>query len=189
MYKGKKQLKILKDQAVDIRATAPFHVVEFADGAPLRVLGPNSSEDRRWKNHFREPCVIEVVTDEEALWSYHLKTFPRSEHPDPTPVEIPLDMTRPESIEEMMARMINARFSVMAEAAGFETEEEANDFDTGEPDEWSSPYELQDMQADSPFYEEAQDDRKKQLDSEAPAVDNENQQGTETEGTDQPSPG
>lgn len=51
------------------------------------------------------------------------------ELPDPTPVEIPLDMKRPETVQEMMARMVRTEVSQMAASRGMESFEESFDFD------------------------------------------------------------
>lgn len=52
-----------------------------------------------------------------------------AELPDPTPVSIPLKFQREESSEARMRRMIKQEMSAVADDAGWETEEEANDFD------------------------------------------------------------
>lgn len=48
---------------------------------------------------------------------------------DPKPIEIPAGMKRPESINEMMARLVKNEISVMASRQGFETLDEASDFE------------------------------------------------------------
>lgn len=155
MQEGDGKLRLLADQTLWLRATAPFHVLETdKEGTPLRVLGPNSVEDRRYKIQVRELTYVEVKT--QGAWSYDLRTFPRCEITDPTPMEIPLGMTKPETLEEIMARMIKSRFEIMAADNGYETEDEANDFEVGNEDDWKSPYELQEMQEDTPFFEEAE---------------------------------
>lgn len=53
-----------------------------------------------------------------------------------TPVEVPLGWNAPESIEVTIARMVRAQLSVAADAAGFETLDEAYDFDMPEGDDF-----------------------------------------------------
>lgn len=53
------------------------------------------------------------------------------------PLAIPYDRTRPESLQEQIARMVQSHFSMMADNAGEETFEEANDF--GDSEEFISP--------------------------------------------------
>lgn len=181
MQSGDGKLRLLADQTLWIRATAPFHVLEVdEDGTPLRVLGPNSAEDRRYKLQTRALMHVEIKTEGE--WSYDLRTFPRGEHPDPTPLEIPLGMTKPETLEEIMARMIKSRFEMMAADNDMETEEEANDFDVGAEDDWHSPYELQEMQEDSPFFEEVSppEDNQPKASPETAPEEPESQAATET---------
>lgn len=57
------------------------------------------------------------------------------EIPDPTPIEVAPGAIRPESLTSIMQRMIRQHLSQAAEEHGFESLEEANDFDVGE-DEW-----------------------------------------------------
>lgn len=56
------------------------------------------------------------------------------EIPDPTPIEIPVGMGKPESIEDMIQRLMVTDQLKRLREGEMETEEEANDFDTGEPD-------------------------------------------------------
>lgn len=56
------------------------------------------------------------------------------ELPDPTPVAMPLDCKRPESLTEQIRRMIRGEMSNQAAAEGKETFEEANDFEVPEED-------------------------------------------------------
>ncbi len=66
---------------------------------------------------------------------------------DDTPVEIPVSMTKPESMEEMMARLIAERIASTATAQGFDTWEEDEDFEDEDPDLLDfTPYELNELQ-------------------------------------------
>lgn len=65
-----------------------------------------------------------------------------------TPVEVPLGWNAPESIEVTIARMVRTQLSMAAEAAGFETMDEAYDFDMSEGDDFEehlTPAELHAM--------------------------------------------
>lgn len=55
------------------------------------------------------------------------------ELPDPTPIEIPVGRMRPESLTDIVRRLVVEGLSVQASKDGFETVDEANDFDI--PDE------------------------------------------------------
>lgn len=70
------------------------------------------------------------------------------EIPDPTPVAMPLNYKRPESLTEMMRRMIRQQMSEAAEASGAESFEEANDFEIAseDPEDSITPY--QDLGSD-----------------------------------------
>lgn len=77
----------------------------------------------------------------------------RKEIPDQTPVELPLGYKAPETLEQLMARMIrNAEFNRIREAAGAETFEEADDFEVGdEENDGLSQYQLSQMQEEHPI--------------------------------------
>lgn len=73
-----------------------------------------------------------------------------SEVLDDTPLEIPMECKRPESLASMIGRLIQSQLYQRAVSQeGMETIEEADDFDV-EGDDFSSPYELR---ADQEFDE------------------------------------
>lgn len=73
------------------------------------------------------------------------------ELPDPTRVEIPVGFQKPESIEEKIARAIYTHeWRKRMEDSGFETPEEADDFDVNDDvDLPTTQYELSAMQEDA----------------------------------------
>lgn len=56
------------------------------------------------------------------------------ELPDPTPIAIPVGFNRPETLQEQIRRLVRNEFSQVAAATGFETFDEANDFDVPDAD-------------------------------------------------------
>lgn len=69
------------------------------------------------------------------------------EYLDPTPVEWPLGVSVPESLEQKIARMVRLGVSEAADRDGFETFEEADDFDVDDPEAVpGSTHELDDDQ-------------------------------------------
>lgn len=75
------------------------------------------------------------------------------ELPDPTPVEIPVGFQRPESLQEQIKRLVRTELSAQAQAEGFESFEEADDFEVGDDYDPSSPHELDDAQESAPLPE------------------------------------
>lgn len=73
----------------------------------------------------------------------------RRETPDPTPVAWPAGVRRPETLAEQIRRMVRLHVSQMAQEQGFESFEEADDFDSDDDDEFRSPYELTEMQEEA----------------------------------------
>lgn len=70
------------------------------------------------------------------------------EYIDPAPVEWPLGVDVPESLEQKIARMVRMGVSDHAEQQGLETFEESNDFDVDDPEALpGSVHELDDDQA------------------------------------------
>ncbi len=68
------------------------------------------------------------------------------ECPDKTPIEIPLGYTAPESLSDLIARIVhNQNFQAQLNAQGADTIEEAEDFDTGDDDEIKSEHEMSEM--------------------------------------------
>lgn len=75
------------------------------------------------------------------------------EYPDPTPVEIAMELKRPETMDEKIRRIVATRISEQAAEQGSESFDEANDFDIKddfEVDEPASPHEIFDMEPEYP---------------------------------------
>lgn len=144
-------------EQVTIRASGAFIVYAVGEsGQRLRILGPNNAQKRSLVFVVPACKELEIETEESTAWQIETKTVPeRREHLDPTPVEIPVGVIRPESLESIMARMINERFSQMAEEKGLETFEEADDFDIDD-DLPKTPYEMVDLDPEEPFYPDAE---------------------------------
>jgi len=63
------------------------------------------------------------------------------EVPDPTPLRIPGGFKRPETLQEQVARLVRGSISREAEAAGYETFEESEDFDVDDEFDPRTPFE------------------------------------------------
>lgn len=73
------------------------------------------------------------------------------EIPDPTPVVMPLGYERPESLSDVVARMVRIHISKQAHEMGLETFEEADDFSMDGDDEvLPSQYEMKGMEEERP---------------------------------------
>lgn len=60
---------------------------------------------------------------------------------DDTPVAIPLRFSRPETLAEQVRSLLYGELSRFADSQGYETMEEADDFDVGDDFDPASPYE------------------------------------------------
>lgn len=80
------------------------------------------------------------------------------ELPDDTPVEMPLKFKRPPTLQEQIKSMVRRELSDVASQQGFESFEEADDFDVDDGEELPpSNYEFKDMPADGSFRSAKQD--------------------------------
>lgn len=68
---------------------------------------------------------------------------------DDTPVSLPLRFRRGENITQQVQRLVAGELSRMAENAGYESFEEANDFDVGDDYDPKSEHEIDTMQEDN----------------------------------------
>lgn len=80
-----------------------------------------------------------------------------AEFPDGTPVEVPLRFSRPPTLEERMKMFIRSqRMQEVAQAAGMESFQEADDFEIDDPDEALTPYELSQLMEHAPVMRQEQ---------------------------------
>jgi hypothetical protein len=79
------------------------------------------------------------------------ETPTRQEEPDPTPMAIPDNCQHPETMEEIMRRLIRVEVSRSAMASDYGTFDDEDDFteDDEEPD-LTTPYTVQDMEEENP---------------------------------------
>ena len=78
-----------------------------------------------------DPATGEVRLDEHG-----------HELPDPRPMEVPLGMKKPETIAEVVQRLVRHQVSQYAAMNGMETFEEAEDVEVDDEFDPSTPYEL-----------------------------------------------
>lgn len=76
---------------------------------------------------------------------------------DPTPVAIPVRFLRTENIYDEVTRVVRQELSLQAQAQGFESFEEADDFDVGDDYDPSSAYELDQEQENFAYAEPTRD--------------------------------
>lgn len=65
------------------------------------------------------------------------------EIPDPTPIEVPAGMKRPETLAEQVQRLVRRQVSDYAALHGHETFEEADDLEMDDDFDPSTPYEVE----------------------------------------------
>lgn len=112
---------------------------------------------------------------------YHGKNG--KEYPRPEPVEMPIGAKKPESLEQKLRKIIRSeKMQAAVSAAGYETFEDANDFDTGEED-LTSGFELpEDGNFGNVVEEEPVESAPGPLDSEGKSGDAESISSSDSEG-------
>lgn len=71
------------------------------------------------------------------------------ELPDQRPVEWPANIKRPLSLQEEIQRFVRVEMAQRAADYGFETFEEADDFNVEDEEDFVSPYEMTELQEDA----------------------------------------
>lgn len=105
----------------------------------------------------------------------------KMEIPDKTPVELPIGYRAPETLEQLIARLVrNQQTQNYIAAQGAETFEEADDFDVDDDQEMTSPYEMNQMQEEY-IHERAKSDTKSVAPVREQSMDDEAGEGERTE--------
>ena len=68
---------------------------------------------------------------------------------DVTPVEVPLEFRNPPSIKEELQRYVRYEISRIGQEEGYESFQEADDLEEEDEPEWTSQYEVVDMEPES----------------------------------------
>lgn len=146
---GTSEFVVPHDAAVEIRASSEFLVkCKSAEDDDWYIVGPDSGMDRVFvfKNTW-DSVDFQIVLPKLASWNCLITPqSSRYENVDPNPVETAV-MTG-ESLRENMREIIRQEFANMRMNDGYESEEEADDFDIDSAEEidLSSKYELQEME-------------------------------------------
>lgn len=119
----------------------------------MMVLGPSTSDGRQLGIKGPLPGVssLHVTAADATMWSWNITSYCHRENPDQTPISIAI-ADGPESMEDVVKRMIQTEFSKWAMDKAQGTFEEEDDFDIDEdPDDFVSKYEFHEMQEEAPI--------------------------------------
>lgn len=154
LREGSATIAVRPGSKVTIRADGLFTAYACLSDKRKQVLGPLSTEARFLRTYVPKDCdQLEVVCENRTCWNMDEMEVISGEYPDPEPLEIPLGMEEPESLEDSMKRFIREEigrgFAAAKNAGSFEEED---DFAIPEDDEEGifSPYELHEMQEEEP---------------------------------------
>lgn len=175
MFEGTQQFVLDKVTVFTIKADAPFKVYGVVGGEKVSYIAPNRPGELFTKFVVVPPIEeVLVETDDKTLFTCEQKVINAKESPDPTPIEIPLEMTRPLSLKEEMQRFIKQELSNQASVQDFGTFDEEEDFDIPDENDYiiESKYEMDDLieydqpyAVDPPADKDAQDAQPKDMDS------------------------
>lgn len=92
------------------------------------------------------------------------------EIPDPRPVEVPVGISKPESMNDMIRRLVRQEASRTAEEAGYESFEEADDFEVEDEDLDALPtqYMVPEIGPDGPESLDGDQEKPSEADSSGP---------------------
>lgn len=152
VFKGKDSLLVSPGSVVTIQSDGEFHVYGYAGSSLLALLGPVASHSRFCR--FRVPhgvTRLEIKCKPQCQWQAAEAVYNGQEHPDPTPVEIPIGHEQPESLEDTMRRFIREQVAAhYSEKEGAGTFEDEDDFDIEDEDpELLTPYEMTEMEEEA----------------------------------------
>ncbi len=166
-----KRVKCLGPKRVTVRADGEFHVYRSgSNGKKGDRVGPFFSTARCFVFVVApgELCYW-IVAERSVVYELSEVIIDHKEHPDPTPVELPVGYDHPLPLRDEMRRFIREELSNTAASAGEETFEESDDFDCHEDDELLSPYELTELQEEYVPDDEPEEVSEKEAEQ-APAV-------------------
>lgn len=177
LRKGSQKIDIEKRKGhvpfITVEADASFSAYGLSHGNRTAIFRTTSNDPRLLRQRISDDIDgIEIVTAKSTFWQFEITyRSDGKEYPDPTPLELPIDSTRPLSLREEMRRFIREEFSRHATDDGYESFEESNDFDLDdESDLMFSQYELAEMQ---PEYVNEDDQEQKGTSDEPPPAEGE----------------
>lgn len=155
MHKGDCMFHVEQNRQVEVRASGPFTVIEVIGGKQIRVIGPNNANDRVFRFVAMVEMDLQVLCSDHVILDYRVKTLPpRKEKLSPLPVEIPVGASRPETLTEIVARMVYSALEAEKASPERETWDEANDFevDDWEDEAFDTAYTVRELREEEPFF-------------------------------------
>lgn len=146
------EVKLKPWQTLTLRSDGAFVVwTVLRDGSLGEIIGPSSANDRKMvvRSYAKEVALRISHADGVVFSESYEDRRPDHEVLDKTPVEVPL--VRPKTMQERIDEQIRWALERQAEKDGFESPEEAFDFDVDEDPDPVSKYELSDMQDETPI--------------------------------------
>jgi hypothetical protein len=167
-------------QGTQITKMPPRSRVKVKAGGPLTIYGLDNDSNRisvinagvMGNINFVQDSKakgIEIQAPKSTTWQLEYQTPDMfQEHLDPEPIAIPIGKGEL-STDQKIKEMVRIEMSKAAEASGYESFEEANDFEDDDDEDMLSGYEVMDMQEDVPFKEFKESEKRKRKKKENPS--------------------
>lgn len=153
MNKGPKNTSAVQGASIEIRSSGPFTCYAMDAGKRSLILGPLNANARILKTRLPQDVdTIFVKCEKSTEWTFEWKANPNPiSDLDKTPIEIGIDRDAPLSIHDEMKRFIREEVSRVAVTNSQSSFEEEDDFDIEDDLEPTSPYEMTEMQEETPI--------------------------------------
>ena len=153
LNKGTGEIPVTIGSVCTVAATGEFTVLGCLGMSVQCILGPVRVTDRMCRFRVPDPVNnLRVKCKPSVEWQCAEALYNGQEHPDPTPLEVPIGHQQPESLEASMQRFIKQEVAAHYGAQGAGSFEEEDDFDVpDEPDDPLSRYEQTEMQEEAPI--------------------------------------
>lgn len=135
IHTGSQYVAIDAPCAVSFRADGPFTLYAGDEETKQVLLGPRNSTDRVWRGVLPDSAGVHVRCTDSCMWHMEAVAIPPTfEVPDPTPMEVPLEL-RGMSFTDEIKQFVRQELQMQKEMHEMESFEEANDFEMDDEDD------------------------------------------------------
>lgn len=150
-FKGPATVDVPKG-IVRVHSDGPCKVY-FVDGSEKQPLGQTSDGFLRLVSRCTQP--LSVSCGPNTRYGLSIVDNGARDEADPLPCEVNIPDDRPMGFEAMVRQFVAVELSRQAESKNFPSFEEEDDFEIEDEDQFHSPYELVEMQEETPIEKDA----------------------------------
>ncbi|AXL14879.1 hypothetical protein [Microviridae sp.] len=149
LRRGSETVSLAEGTTVTVRANGPFTIYGTKAKERVSIIGPADETKRYCKFIMHGISEFEISCDKATLWNFESVAKLGPEKLDLTPIEVALP-EGPPSLREQMRQFVREEMSQHGLNQGHETWEEANDFGPDEEPEFTSEFEVSEMEDEMP---------------------------------------